>query len=186
MIDHPEDFPSLQGPAILESPTSSEKSEGKVTNEDLQATMVQVLKSMKKITLETRGEVSRLCSLTESLQRRLDMEYSTPKNGCAREMIREASPEKEPVIPLFPVLEEKNDKGKNKEGSTVSQPVLEKILEIELPDPLLFSLDSRGQSGQEKKKYGMPQLIGESNGKCELTTAHKPPSYRPPPLANKG
>ncbi|KAM2816866.1 hypothetical protein COP1_041054 [Malus domestica] len=115
MTNYPEDFPSLQGPAILESPTSFEKFGGKVTNEDLQATMVQVLKSMENITLETRGKVSKLYSLTGSLQRRLDLEYSTPKNGYAREVMREASPEKELVIPLFHLLEEKRDKGKNKE-----------------------------------------------------------------------
>ncbi|KAM1779003.1 hypothetical protein ACFX12_040430 [Malus domestica] len=95
------------------SPTPSEKSGGKVINEDLQDTMVQVLKSMENITLETRGKVSRLCSLTGSLQRRLDLEYSTPKNGYAREM-RETSPKKELGIPLFPLLEEKMDKGKTK------------------------------------------------------------------------
>ncbi|KAM2695427.1 hypothetical protein EV1_039921 [Malus domestica] len=78
-----------------------------------------------------------------SLQRRLDMEYSTPKNGYAREM-RETSSKKEPVIPVFPLLEEKRDKGKNKEGSRANQLVLEEILESELPDPLLFPLDSRG------------------------------------------
>ncbi|KAM1140244.1 hypothetical protein ACFX19_041029 [Malus domestica] len=103
--------------------------------------MVQVC--MEKITLETRGKVSRLCSLTGSLQRRLDMEYSTPKNGYAREM-RETSSKKEPVIPVFPLLEEKRDKGKNKEGSRANQLVLEEILESELPDPLLFPLDSGG------------------------------------------
>ncbi|KAM2141393.1 hypothetical protein ACFX1Q_007674 [Malus domestica] len=156
MTNHPEGFPSLQGPTILESPTSFEKSRGKVTNEDLQATMMQVLKTMENITLETRGEVSRLYSLIGSLQRRLDMEYSTPKNGYAREMMREASPEKEPVIPLFPLLEEIRDKGKNKEGSGASQPVLEEILETELSDPLLCVLDTRGQRGQERKKYEMP------------------------------
>ena len=84
MTNHPEDFPSLQGPNILGSSTSFEKSGGKVTNEDLQATMVQVLKNMEKITLETKGDVSRLCSLTGSMQRRLDLEYSTPNNGYAR------------------------------------------------------------------------------------------------------
>ena len=70
--------------------------------------------------------------------------------------MREKNPEKEPVIPLFPLLEEKKDKGKKKEGSGASQPVLEEILEAELPKPLLFSLDSRGQSRQERKKYEMP------------------------------
>ena len=115
MTNHLKDFPSLQWPAILECSTSSEKSGGKVTNEDLQATMVQVLKSVENITLESRREVSRLCSLTVSLQKRLDLEYSTLKNGYAKEMIREESPEKEPIIPLFLVLKENRDKGKNKE-----------------------------------------------------------------------
>ncbi|KAM2784231.1 hypothetical protein COP1_013637 [Malus domestica] len=32
----------------------------------------------------------------------------------------------------------------------------------------------------------MPQLTGESSGKCELTIVDNPPPYRPPPLANKG
>ena len=41
--------------------------------------------------------------------------------------MREESPEKEQVIPLFPLLEEKKDKGKNKEGSGASQPVFEEI-----------------------------------------------------------
>ncbi|KAM1787191.1 hypothetical protein ACFX15_036671 [Malus domestica] len=100
----------LPFPIILGNQTSSEKSGGKVTNEDLQATMMQVLKTMENITLENREEVSRPCSLTRSLQRRLDLEYSTPKNGYTREMMREESPEKEPVIPLFPLLEEKKDK----------------------------------------------------------------------------
>ena len=88
--------------------------------------------------------MSRLCYLTGSLQRKLDLEYSTPKNGYNRETMRESSPEKKAVISLFPLLEEKKDKGKNKEESRVSQPILEKIQEVELPDPLLFSLDSRG------------------------------------------
>ena len=80
------------------SSTPFEKSGGKMINKDLQATMMQVLKTMKNITLETRREISRLCSLTRSLQRRLDLEYSTPKDGYAREMMKEASPEKEPVL----------------------------------------------------------------------------------------
>ncbi|KAM2524388.1 hypothetical protein PS1_031115 [Malus domestica] len=113
----------------------SEKSEGIVTNEDLQATMVQVLRSMEKISLETKGEVSKLCSLTGSLQRRLDMEYSTPKNDYARGVTREANPEKEPVIPFFPLLEEKNGKNKNNGKFGTSGPVLEEILEAEMPDP---------------------------------------------------
>ncbi|KAM2237451.1 hypothetical protein ACFX1S_012798 [Malus domestica] len=101
MADHLEDFSFLRGPTIFESPTSSKKSGGKVINKDLQATMVQVLKSIEKISLETRGEVSKLCSLTRSLQRRLDLEYSSLKDGYAREIMREESLEKEPVIPLI-------------------------------------------------------------------------------------
>ncbi|KAM1224603.1 hypothetical protein ACFX2G_044426 [Malus domestica] len=97
--------------------------------------MMQILKTMESITLETRGEVSRLCYLTGSLQRRLDLEFSNPKNGYAREVMKEVSHEKEPVISLFPVLEEMMDKGKNKERSGASQLVLEEILEAELPDP---------------------------------------------------
>ncbi|KAM0994009.1 hypothetical protein ACFX2I_009595 [Malus domestica] len=73
--------------------------------------MVQVLKSMEKIYLETRREVNRLCSLTGSLWRRLDLEYSTLKDSHAREIMSEASPEKEPIIPLFPLLEEEKERG---------------------------------------------------------------------------
>ncbi|KAM1486177.1 hypothetical protein ACFX2I_000408 [Malus domestica] len=122
MTDHLEDFPSLQGPAILESPTSSEKSGGKVTNEDLQATMVQVLRSMEKITMETRGEVSRLFSLTRILQKKLELEYFTPRDGYARDPTREANLDKGPMILLFPLLEEKKDKGKKNEDARTSRP----------------------------------------------------------------
>ncbi|KAM2151870.1 hypothetical protein ACFX1R_046274 [Malus domestica] len=181
----PEDFPSLQGPAVLGSPTSYEKLGGKVTNEDLQATTVQVLKSMENISLETRGDVSRLCSLTGSLQRILDLEYSTPKDGYAREIMREASPGKEPVIPLFPLLEEGKERGNEKVGPEANQPILKEILETDLPYSLLFSLDSRGQAGQDKKKYGMNQQVGESSGKTMSTNAGKPLPYKPS-LANKG
>ncbi|KAM2832336.1 hypothetical protein COP1_032291 [Malus domestica] len=115
-----------------------------------------MLKSMEKISLDIRGEVSKLCSLIRSLQRKLDLKCSTLRNGHAREMIREASLMKEPVIPLFPLLEEKRNKGKNKEGFGVNQLMLEEIIDAELLDPLL--LDGKVQSGQEIKKYGMPQL----------------------------
>ncbi|KAM1573986.1 hypothetical protein ACFX1S_044081 [Malus domestica] len=47
---------SPSGQVVLESPTSSGRSEGKGTNEELQATMIQVLKSMEIISLETKGE----------------------------------------------------------------------------------------------------------------------------------
>ncbi|KAM1928264.1 hypothetical protein ACFX13_029954 [Malus domestica] len=129
ITNHLEDFPSLQGPVILESLTSSEKSGRKVTNEDLQATMVQVLKNL---------------------------EYSTPKNGYAREVMRVASPKKESVILIFHLLEEKRNKGKDNEGSGVSQPVMEDILEAELPDPLLFSLDSRGRTNKKERSMRYP------------------------------
>ncbi|KAM2824503.1 hypothetical protein COP1_034406 [Malus domestica] len=105
--------------------------------------MVAILRSMEKISVETIGEVSRLCSLTGNLQRRLDLEYSTPENNRTREMMREASHVMKPVIPLFSLPKENGNKGKNKKGSRVSQLVLEEILEAELPDPL-FSLNSRG------------------------------------------
>ena len=44
----------------------------------------------------------------------------------------------EPVIPLFPVLEEMRNDGKNNEGSRVDQPVLEEIKEPKLPDLFLI------------------------------------------------
>ncbi|KAB2620592.1 receptor-like protein 12 [Pyrus ussuriensis x Pyrus communis] len=72
--------------------------------------------------------------------------------------MKESSLVMKPVIPLFPLLEEKGNKGKNKEGSRISQPVFEEILEAELPDPL-FSLNSRGQSGQERTKDWIQDLI---------------------------
>ncbi|KAM1079467.1 hypothetical protein ACFX2B_014023 [Malus domestica] len=81
MVDQSENPSSPSGQVVLESPTASERSEGKRTNEELQATMIQVLKSMKRIFLETKGEVSRLCTLTGNLQRRLDLEFSTPKEA---------------------------------------------------------------------------------------------------------
>lgn len=61
----PVDFPSPLSPKFIESPISFEKSKGRVTNE--------------KISLETKGEVSRLCSLTGTLQRKLELEYFPPK-----------------------------------------------------------------------------------------------------------
>lgn len=82
---------------------------------------------MKKITLETRGEVSRLCSLIETLHRRLELEYSMLRNGYAKEVIMEVSLEKEPMIPLFPLLEEKKDKGKKKDKFVTSRPKEEEI-----------------------------------------------------------
>ena len=152
----------LQRHVLAESLTPFEKSGGNVTSEDMQATMVDVLRSMKKI------------SLIGNLQRRLDLEYFTPENNCIREVMREASPVMELVIPLFPVLEENRSKVKNKERSRLSQSVLEEIREPELPNPFLFSLNSRGQCRPEIKKYGMPQLDGECSGNGEPTIVDQP------------
>ncbi|KAM2067445.1 hypothetical protein ACFX1T_043779 [Malus domestica] len=119
---------SPSGQVVLESPTSSGRSEGKGTNEELQATMIQVLKSMEIISLETKGEVSRLCTLTGNLQMRLDLEFSTPK-GAQGSVISQATARSEQVIPLFPLLEEKKDKGKEKEVLEGNQPIIEPVLE---------------------------------------------------------
>ncbi|KAM1125232.1 hypothetical protein ACFX2B_040055 [Malus domestica] len=86
---------------------------------------------------------------------RLDLEYPTPENDHVRTITNEASLVKELVILLFPILEKKKDKWKNKEESGASHPVLEEILEIELPDPL-FSLNNRGRSGKKKQNMGCP------------------------------
>ncbi|KAM1041829.1 hypothetical protein ACFX2C_030959 [Malus domestica] len=146
MTNLPDD---LQGPVTTESPTLSEKLEGNVTNEDLQATMVVVLRSIEKISLETNGEVCRLCSLTRNLQRKLDLEYYTLENNRTKKMMREARPVKEPVIPLFPVLEEKRNKGKNKEKSGVDQPMLEESDNQSCPTPYYFPWIVGGSVGQK-------------------------------------
>ncbi|KAM1814915.1 hypothetical protein EV2_028993 [Malus domestica] len=185
-----EDF--LQGPILLESPTPSKTAGEKVTNEDLQATMMAILKTVErssqnveKDSWETKEKISRLFSITGDLQRRLDMEYSSLEKKQAKVIIGEASPTKELVTPTFPVLSEKRDKGKNKEESESAQPVLEEISRTEMPDSLL-SLNIKGQIGQERTKYGMPEWIGESSGKKESTKMDKPLPYRPPLLTNKG
>lgn len=74
-----------------------------MTNEDLQATMMQVLRSMEKISLETRGEVNRLCSLTGTLHRKLELEYAPPKEGTANEGSPISNLEKKPTTPTPPV-----------------------------------------------------------------------------------
>ncbi|KAM2170557.1 hypothetical protein ACFX1R_035740 [Malus domestica] len=117
--------------------------------------MVQVLRSMEKISLETRGEVSRLCSLTGSLQRRLDLEFSTSR-GDHEDVLKEPCPEKESVVPLFSLLGEEKYRGKTKEGFEVYQPVVEQISEAEFPDLLLFSLYSRGKTGKIGRGMGYP------------------------------
>ncbi|KAM2179084.1 hypothetical protein ACFX1R_034104 [Malus domestica] len=116
------------------------------------------------------------------------MEFSTPKGtqgiGMSQVTIRS-----EPVIPLFPLLKEENDRGKKKvvlEGSEPVQPVIEPVLEKEFPNFPLLSFNNRKQSEQERIKYGMPITTGESGGKESFITSDKPPPYRPPPLANKG
>ncbi|KAM1234662.1 hypothetical protein ACFX2J_004214 [Malus domestica] len=176
---------SLLGQAVLESPTSSVRSEGKRTNEELQATMIQVLKSIEMISLETKGEVSRLCTFTENLQTRLDLEFSTPK-GAQGGVMSQATSGSEPVIPLFPLFKEEKDRGKKREVLEGSQPIIEPFLEKKFPSFPLLSFNNRKQSEQERTRYGMPIMTGESSGKESFATSDKPPPYRPPPLANKG
>ncbi|KAM1169133.1 hypothetical protein ACFX19_031494 [Malus domestica] len=140
---------------------------------------------MERISLETKGEVSRLCTLTGNLQRRLDLEFSTPK-GAQGSGMSQVTMRSEPIIPLFPLLEEEKDKGKNKVVPEGSQPVIEPVLEKELPSFPLLSFNNRRQSEQERTKYGIPVMIGETSRKEGTITSDKPPPYRPPPLANKG
>ncbi|KAM0977936.1 hypothetical protein ACFX13_014232 [Malus domestica] len=140
---------------------------------------------MEKIYLETKGEVSRLCTLTGNLQRRLDLEFSTPK-GAQGSGIGQVTIRSEPVIPLFLLLEEENDRGKNKVVPEGSQPVIEPVLEKEFPSFPLLSFNNRKQSEQERMKYGMPITTGESNQKESSAVSDKPLPYRPPPLAYKG
>ncbi|KAM2917185.1 hypothetical protein FF1_046020 [Malus domestica] len=113
MTEQSENPLSPSGQVVSDSSTASEKSQGKWINEELQATMIQVLKSMERISLETKGEVSRLCMLTGNLQMRLDLEFSTPK-GAQRSGISPVVIRSEPIIPLFPLLEEEKDRGKKK------------------------------------------------------------------------
>ncbi|KAM2507671.1 hypothetical protein ACFX1W_029966 [Malus domestica] len=61
------------------------------------------------------------------------------------------SPVEEPVISLFPLLEEKKGTEKNKEEFESSRPVLKTIKEPELPDPVLSLLNNKGQCGSEIK-----------------------------------
>ncbi|XP_070668944.1 uncharacterized protein [Malus domestica] len=92
----------------------------------------------------------------------------------------------EPVIPLFPLLEEKQDKGKEKEVPKRSKPVIESVLEKEFPNFPLLSFNNRKQNEQERTRYGMPIITEELSGKEGFVTSDKPPSYRPTPFANKG
>ncbi|KAM0984564.1 hypothetical protein EV2_012347 [Malus domestica] len=141
MTDQPGNPSSPSGQVILESPTSSGRSEGKGTNEELQATMIQVLKSMEKISLETKGEVSRLCTLTGNLQRRLDLEFSTLRSAQGGVMSQVTS-RSELVIPLFPLFEEEKDRGKKKKVLKRGQPMIESVLEKEFSSFLLLSFNN--------------------------------------------
>ncbi|KAM2409913.1 hypothetical protein ACFX1X_028762 [Malus domestica] len=142
----------LQGSILMESPTPSKKSGEKVTKEDLQATMMAMIRSMERNSIQIRVEVNRLYFLTGHLQRKLDLEYLTPENDHAKETMREASLVEELVIPLFPLLEKKRSEEENKEESENNQPVLKTIKEPELADPVLFLLDNREQCGSEIKQ----------------------------------
>lgn len=53
MADQQEEPTSSQSPEMAGSPIQSEGQGNRVTNEDLQSTMIQVLRSMKKISVET-------------------------------------------------------------------------------------------------------------------------------------
>ncbi|KAM3001282.1 hypothetical protein FF2_037594 [Malus domestica] len=147
MADQSGNPSSPSGQVVLESPSSFGKSEGRGTNEELQATMIQVLRSMEKISLETKGEVSRLCTLTGNLQRRLDLEFSTPK-GAQGSGMSEVTIRSEPVIPLFQLLEEEKNMGKKKVVPEGSQPVIEPVMEKEFPSFPLLSFNNRKQSEQ--------------------------------------
>ncbi|KAM1006221.1 hypothetical protein ACFX19_003053 [Malus domestica] len=155
MADQSGNPSSPSGQVVPENLSSFGKSEGRETNKELQATMIQVLRSMEKISLETKGEVSRLCTLTGNQHRRLDLEFSTPK-GAQGSGISQGTIRSEPVIPLFPLLEEENDRGKKKVVLEGSQPVIEPVLEKEFPSFPLLSFNNRKQSEQEMTKYGMP------------------------------
>ncbi|KAM2884984.1 hypothetical protein COP2_012216 [Malus domestica] len=104
--------------------------------------MIQVLKSMEKISLETKGEVSRLCTLTGNLQRRLDLEFSTLRSAQGGVM-SQATSRSEPVLPLFPLFEEEKDRGKKKEVLEGGEPMIESVLEKEFSSFLLLSFNNR-------------------------------------------
>ncbi|KAM1754309.1 hypothetical protein COP1_006638 [Malus domestica] len=115
----------------------------------------------------------------------LDLEFSTPKSsqgsGVSQGTIRS-----EPVIPLFPLLEEETDRGKRKAVPEGSQPVIEPVLEKEFPSFPLLTFNNRKQSEQERTKYRMPIITGKSSQKESSAAPDKPLPYRPPPLAHKG
>ncbi|KAM1326576.1 hypothetical protein ACFX14_011104 [Malus domestica] len=186
MAEPSENPSSPSGQVVSDSPTTSERSHGKGTNEELQATMIQVLKSMEMISLETKGEVSRLCMLTGNLQRRLDLEFSTPK-GAQEGGMSQSITRNEPIIPLFPLLEEGRDRGKKKVIPEGSQPVIEPVPENEFPSFPLLSFNNRRQSEPEKMRHGLAAMMGETSEKGTTTTiSDKPSPYRPPPMVSKG
>ncbi|KAM2913709.1 hypothetical protein COP2_044331 [Malus domestica] len=142
---------------------------------------------MERISLETKGEVSRLCMLIGNLQRRLDLEFST-LNGAQRSGMSQVITRNEPIIPLFPLVEEERDRGKKKVIPEESQPVIEPVPEKEFPNFPLLSFNNRKQNEQERMRFGLPVMMGETSGKegTTTTTSDKPPPYRPPPMVNKG
>lgn len=129
-----------------------------------------------------------MCSLTGTLQRKFELEYSTPNEGYANERIMQASPKKEPAIPHFPLLEEKKNKGKRKEKAETSrqEDPKYKFQETGLPDPLPPSSDVRRQIGQEGIKICASNYVGETSGNDLSIAEGKPLPYRPPPFVNKG
>ncbi|KAB2622543.1 S2-RNase [Pyrus ussuriensis x Pyrus communis] len=144
---------------VKESPTSSKKSEGKVTNEDLQATMMQVIRSMEKISLETMGEVNRLCSLTRTLQRKLELEYSPPEEEA-----------KEPTTPP-PPTRKKNEQTRTSHQEEIRKEPQESCLPNLLPPPLEKTLPIQPEG---------------TSTKSLLEDGRKPSPYQPPSLVNKG
>ncbi|KAB2627100.1 receptor-like protein 12 [Pyrus ussuriensis x Pyrus communis] len=101
---------------------------------------------MEKNSLQMKEEINKLCSLIGNLQRRLDLEYSTPENDRVRGMMREASPVEEPMIPLFPFLEEKRNKGKNKEESPGVVRVRNKAIIKRTHDNTMIDIDNFRQT----------------------------------------
>ncbi|KAM1965838.1 hypothetical protein ACFX15_046123 [Malus domestica] len=118
MTDHPKDFPSLRGPAILGSPTSFKKLGGKVTNEDLQATMVQVEKYGKYL-FGDQMRYEQTLFLNRKFAKKTRSGVFYPKRQLYSRNDGEAILENEPTILLFSLLEEEKEKGKEKMGPGV-------------------------------------------------------------------
>ncbi|KAM1080113.1 hypothetical protein ACFX2B_014600 [Malus domestica] len=159
MTNLPED---LQGPILTRSPTPSEKSNERVTKEDLQATLMAILKSLERCSLNmernfrgAKEEMDKGCSMNP--QKRSDLEHSTPENDNVGRAANQTSLMKEPVVSLFPLLKKEWDKEKNKEDTRASQLALNEIKKPKLSDPLSFSLNNRGQYRLE-----IVQTLGES------------------------